>query len=443
MTKKPVIEEWYQDVPRSIRGAVLGGTAIALVIFGGFGSWAGTAPLSAAIVAPGSFMVTGRNKQVQHLEGGIIDRILVAEGEHVTKGQTLVLLDETRPRMDVRRLSLRLALLQAKSARLQAMMRGDKEVNFSGIRVEAEDSSEKERIIAAQNSVFHADLAGLEGSVAIVERNRDSLDARLRGAQAQKKSAERQKVLIAEEYVGKKKLLDQGLYRRSDLFTIERAAAEVEGLMGKIESDIGDFQSQIERLNGQIEQVHKEFRQKAADEVQTVFADIDDIHEQLMNARSVLGRVDVRSPVSGILVKMNYHTSGGVIEAGSTIAEILPDGEKLLIETVIDPHDVDDVRVGQHASVRLMSFNQRTTPQLRGELVYVSADTVSDPRAGRNENVYIARIALGPAQRQRVAQLKITPGMPADVFIETSSRTFLEYLIKPINDSMSRAFREK
>ncbi|MEO9959827.1 MAG: HlyD family type I secretion periplasmic adaptor subunit, partial [Nisaea sp.] len=99
MTKKPVIEEWYQDVPRSIRGAVLGGTAIALVIFGGFGSWAGTAPLSAAIVAPGSFMVTGRNKQVQHLEGGIIDRILVAEGEHVTKGQTLVLLDETRPRM--------------------------------------------------------------------------------------------------------------------------------------------------------------------------------------------------------------------------------------------------------------------------------------------------------------------------------------------------------
>jgi HlyD family secretion protein len=351
-------------------------------------------------------------------------------------------MDETRPRMDVRRLSLRHALLKAKSARLQAMMRGDKDVDFSGIAVEAEDNAEKERIIAAQNSVFKADLAGIDGSVEIVQRNRDSLEARVRGAQAQKTSAERQRVLIEEEYVGKKKLFDQGLYRRSDLFTIERAAAEAEGLIGKIESDIGDFQSQIERLNGQIQQVHKEYRQKAADEVQTVLADIDDIAEQLMNARSVLKRIEVRSPVSGILVKMNYHTSGGVIEAGSTIAEILPDGETLLIETVVDPHDVDDVRVGQHATIRLMSFNQRTTPQLDGEIVYLSADTVSDPRIGHNDNVYIARIALRRDQRQRVAQLQITPGMPADVFIKTSSRTFFEYLFKPVSDSMNRAFLE-
>ncbi|SMC98314.1 HlyD family secretion protein [Fulvimarina manganoxydans] len=443
MTKKLHVEEWYQDVPRSIRGAVIGGTVVVVIIFGGFGSWAATAPLSAAIVAPGSFMVTGRNKQVQHLEGGIVHRILVEEGEHVQEGQNLVLLDETRPKMDVRRLSLRLALLDAKSARLQAMMLGTVDVDFSNVTAEVEDQTERNRIVAAQRSVFQADLAGLQGSIAVIERNRDSLKARLKGAMAQKAAAERQLALIAEERAGKQRLFDQGLYRRSDLFTIERAGAQAEGLIGKLESDIGDFSSQIERLDGQIELVHKEYRQKAADEIQSVLAETDDIREQLMNARSVLERVEIRSPVSGILVKLNYHTSGGVIESGGTIAEILPDRENLLIETVVDPHDIDDVHVGQEASIRLMSFNQRTTPQLTGKLVYLSADTVPDPRAGRAGDVYVARIELGDEDRRKIAKLKITPGMPADVFIQTSSRTFFEYLMKPVRDSMDRAFLEK
>ncbi|HDZ75649.1 MAG TPA: HlyD family type I secretion periplasmic adaptor subunit [Aurantimonas coralicida] len=440
---KEAIEEWYLDVPRSIRRPLLAGALIITAIFGGFGAWAATAPLAAAVVTPGSFVATGRNKQVQHLEGGIIRKILVNEGEHVDKGQIIIILDKTAARTNVRRLTLRLALFEARSLRLQAMMTGSDSPDFSRIHVEDEDIAERERIIGSQRSLFIAETKGLEGNISIAEKNRDSLRSRIQGATAQKQAIETQQSLIAEEMAAKRSLFKQGLYRRSDLFAIERAAAEAAGMLGKLESDIGDFESQVTRLNGQIEQIRQEFRQKATDEVQGVLAEIDDMREQMMSARAVLDRSEIRAPASGILIRLNYHTAGGVIESGKEIAEILPDGDRLVIETVVNPRDIDDVHVGQAAGVRLMSFSQRTTPQLTGEVVYVSADTVSDPRAGKSGDVYIARIALAKDQIDRVSQLTITPGMPADVFIQTATRTFFDYVTKPVRDSMERAFLEK
>lgn len=437
------IEDWYVGVPRSIRGTVISGLALSVVIFGGFGTWASTAPLAAAVVSHGTFVATGKNKQVQHFEGGIIRSILVEEGDRVEKGQPLVLLDETAARTNVRRLLLRLASYRARSIRLQAMISGASTLDFGAIEVDEADRREADRVFEGQRNVFAAARRSLEGQVAVLGRNQESLRRRMEGSQAQYQAVERQGALIRQELAAKTILFNQGLYRRSDLFTVERAAAEAEGALGRIAGELGDMRSQIARLDGQIAQARQEVQQNATQELQGIEADMDDMREQLLAAQSVLGRTEVRAPVSGTLVKLNYHTAGGVVESGRQIAEILPRDEKLVIETLINPTDINGVRQGQPAGVRLTSFNQRTTPQMRGLVTYVSADTVPDPRPGRMGDVYVVRVTLPEHEVERVPGLRVGPGMPADIFVETSHRTFLNYLVKPVQDSMNRAFLER
>ena len=441
--KGEAIEAWYVGVPRSIRGSVMGGAAISALIFGGFGAWAATAPLAAAVVSHGTFVATGQNKLVQHFEGGIIRSILVDEGDRVEKDQPLILLDQTAARTNVRRLMLRLASYEARAIRLQALIGDMPTLDFSPIRVEAEDEAEVERILAGQRNVFRAARLALAGRIDVIERNRQSLERRLTGSQAQRAAVERQQALIRQELAAKKTLFDQGLYRRSDLFAIERAAAEAEGSLGRIAGEIGDMESQIARLAGQIEQARQELTQNATEELQSAQADMDDMREQRLAARSVLGRTEVKAPVSGTLVRLNYHTAGGVIESGRQIAEILPRDEALVIETLVNPSDISQIHTGQTAGIRMTSYNQRTTPQLRGHVAYVSADTVQDPRPGRAGDVYVVRVRLDEHEVARVPHLNVTPGMPADVFIETAHRTFVDYVVKPVRDSMNRAFLER
>lgn len=443
LVPREAIEPWYADVPRSIRRSLVTGFVVGVLIFLGFGTWAATAPLAAAVVSHGTFVATGQNKLVQHYEGGIIRAIMVDEGDQVEKDQTLIVLDETVARTNTRRLMLRLASVEARTIRFQALISDRDELDFSSIRVDAEDEAEVQRIFAGQRNVFRAARLALSSRIDVIDRNRQSLERRAKGARAQRSAVERQQALIGQELAAKRILLDKGLYRRSDLFAIERAAAEAEGALGRIEGEIGDMESQIARLGGQIEQARQEVVQSATEELQAAQVDLDDMREQLFAARSVLGRTEIRAPVAGTLVRLAYHTAGGVIESGRQIAEILPRDEALVIEALINPSDISQIHNGQVAGVRLTSFNQRTTPQLRGHIVYVSADTVADPRPGRAGDVYIVRVRLDEAETARVHDLKVTPGMPADIYIETAHRTFVDYVVKPVRDSMSRAFLER
>lgn len=437
------IEDWYRPVPRAIGRTVTCGLVVVGLFFGGFGTWAATVPLAAAVVSHGTFVATGNNKLVQHLEGGIIQSIMAEEGQKVEKDQLLVVLDETAARTNVRRLLLRIASFEARAARLQVMMLGGRSVDFSHIEADRQDADQVAKIVADQQKVFVAGLAILDAKIGTVEKNRESLESRVDGVKAQLDAVQRQRALIAQELAAKRTLVDKALYRRSDLFAIERAAAEADGVVGKLEGDIGDMQTQMDRLSSQMAQTEDEYRQSAAEDIQGVNSDIDDMREQLLAAQSVLGRTEIRSPVSGTVVKIYYHTTGGVIEGGRQIMEILPSNDKLLVETLIEPNQINNLRIGESAGVRLTSFNQRTTPQLRGIVTYISADTVVDPRPGRAGDVYVARISLGDDQIARIHDVSIAPGMPADVYIETAHRTFVNYLLKPIRDSMSRAFLER
>ena len=433
---------WHDDVPRSVSRHIIFGVVLMLAAFGGFGIWATQAPLAAAVISQGSFIATGRNKIVQHLEGGIIKGIFVAEGDMVTAGQVLVRMDETAALGQERELFLRQARLEVVKARYLAQYEQADELVYPQHLAELRADIEIATMMEGQTLGFNVAMQGLRNDIALLERSIDALAIRASGYVSQLEATQLQLEIMQEELTDKQSLLDQGLIRRTDVNVVRRAIAEAEGQIGRLTAEIAEIEEVRGRYTAQIKQRVGEHRDQALDEVNLAEAELDGIREQVRTAQEVLRRVEITAPVSGTIVRLYYHTAGGVVESGKAIAEILPSDEPLIIEAQIPRTEIDSVKIGFPATIRLSALNQRTTPVLNGTVYYVSADTVSDAGEAAQE-VYVARISIVPQELQRVSGFSPTPGMPAEIMIQTAERTFVQYLAKPIVDSMSRAFREQ
>ena len=436
-------EEWYREVPRSIRTHAIFGITLLAVAFGGFGAWAFRAPLAAAVIAQGSFVATGQNKIVQHLEGGIIDEILVSEGDKVRTGDILLRLDETASLANERELELRQYRLEATEARLLAEYAEDEVLVFPQHLEDLRGEHDMEAILASQTLNFNVSRRALGQDLTLLVRNSDALEVRKVGYETQLASHHRQLALLQEEHAAKARLFEKGLARRPEVIAVERVMVEAEGQIGRLEAEIAEIDQIQRKYEVQIEKARSEYRQAALDELQIVQAELESIREKVRKAQNVRQRSEVVAPVSGTVVRLHYHTAGGVIETGKAILEILPAEKPLVIEAMVSRTEIDSVHTGQMATVRLTSLNQRTTPVLEGEVFYVSADAIAESKDGSVQEVYLARISLPPEQTDRVPGFTPTPGMPAEIMIQTETRTFAQYLAKPITDSMSRAFREQ
>ena len=434
--------EWYAEVPRSIRLQTLVGLALMFVVCGGFGAWAGLAPLASAIIAPGSFVATSKNKIVQHLEGGIIRHILVEEGDHVEKDQDLVQLDETAALANARQLELRQVRLEAILARLQAQARGAEDFSPPDSISGRLDDLEIRAILDSQRENFRSTRLKLDNQLGLLRENASGLGFQLEGIRGQVDAMRRQRAILQSELDVRSSLLGKGIVTRSSISLLERAVADADGDIARLEAEARVSETQIAKYRLEMAQVTDSAQKAAFDEIQSVEAERDSVREQIRNARSVLDRTMIRAPVPGIVIRSYYHTAGGVIESGRPIMEILPSDEPLIIEAQVPRMQIDEVHVGQLASIRLSALNQRTTPILEGTVIYVSADAVTASMASPNKDIYVARVEIPTVQLQRVKGFSPTPGMPAEILIQTHERTFFEYLAKPITDSMARAFRE-
>jgi HlyD family secretion protein len=434
--------EWYSGVSRSIVPQTIVGVLLILAGFGGFGTWAFTAPLAAAVIAQGSFVATGENKIVQHLEGGIIKDLLVREGDRVEAGQDLVLLDETAAMVDVQQLRLRQARLEAVLARLHAEAQGWRV--YTPPRVEGREASDPDivAIHESQRQTFEASLLRLESELGLVRQNISALEYRRAGRVSELAALDRQIASLREELEAKSSLLAKGLTTRPVVAGLERSIADGEGDVARVEAEISEIDAQVEKHRQEMLQMENALRQSALKEAQALEAELDGVREQILKARSILVRTSVVAPVAGTVVRSYYHTSGGVIESGKPIFEILPSDVPLIIEAQIPRMQIDEITHGQAASVRLTALNQRTTPMLIGEVVYVSADAIAAGSGSTVKEVYLARISISPEEMSRISGFQPTPGMPAEILIQTQTRTFYEYIAKPITDSMTRAFRE-
>ncbi|WP_424942675.1 HlyD family type I secretion periplasmic adaptor subunit [Aliiroseovarius crassostreae] len=435
--------QWYDDVPRSVTKYIIFGLSLMIFALGGFGVWAFRAPLAAAVISQGSFVATGRNKIVQHLEGGIIKQIHINEGDRVEAGQIIVTLDETSAMASQRELFLRKVRLEASEARILAEYDGEDRLVFAEELELMRSDFEVATILDSQKISFDVAVQGLRNDIALLERNIEALGMRSAGYATQLASTETQLSILMEDLESKEQLLNKGLVRKVEVSSIRRAIAEAEGSIGRLEAEIKEFDQVSQKYQAQIDQTISRYRRSALDELQKVQAELESVREKIRKAQSVLTRAEVRAPVAGTVVRLHYHTEGGVIESGKAIAEILPSDQPLIIEVQVPRTDIDSVKTGQHATVRLTALNQRTTPVLDGEVYYVSADTIPDKTSGVVQEVYLARVSIPSSELQRVPGFSPTPGMPTEIMIQTAERTFFQYITKPITDSMTRAFREQ
>ena len=440
--------EWYADVPRSIRKHAIVGLTVVGVCFGAFGAWGALAPLAAAVITQGSFVATGQNKIVQHLEGGVIREIKVREGEKVEAGQVLMVLEDTTPKAELRRLVLREARFEAMRVRLQAEAERKTELVWPATFQRSLDDPEMSSMLEAQMSTFLARQNNIQSEVASQQESINALMQRVEAGKIQIANVERQAALFNEEIGTKSQLVNSGLSRRSELLTLQRAHAGSSGEIGRLLGEVGDARDRIARAREQINGVYSAAVKTAMEQLHETLSELQDVRERIRSAQAVLGRIQVVAPVNGVVVKMRYHTAGGVVEAGRSILDLLPVDENLLIEVKVRPQDIDHVKLDQEATIRFAFMNARSTPMVTGTVTYISADAVPDRAGfnasldGTNKDVYLARVRLDEGEIAKIPGFRAMAGMPVEVFIRTGDRTFFEYLTKPITDSFARAFRE-
>jgi HlyD family type I secretion membrane fusion protein len=446
----PSMDTWYRGVPRSTRIPTVIGFSVLFLWLAGFGAWAAIAPLASAVVTSGYFVAIGQNKQIQHLEGGIIRELLVKEGEIVEPDQNLVRLDDTSAKSKLRRLVLRKYRLIATSGRLNAELASAAQIALPPeLKAHLADPAVR-AIVEAQALELKARRSSLEGQEEVLRKEIAGLQESIRGYQAQVTANESRTALFREELEAKNTLMEKQLVKRSEILALMRSEAGLAGELGELLGRIGDAKEKIARAEQQIVQLRTAATQKAIEELHTATAELDDVQEQILAAHDVVERADVRAPVRGIVVKLHHHTAGGVVAAGGILMELLPINDELMIQARIKPTDVAHVREGQHALVRLSALNQRLTPMVEGSVTYLSADAVADQVVGRPQDQeaakgvsFVVRVRLDQKDlAAKVEGFQPTPGMPADLFIETGERTFFDYLMRPLLDSFLRAFRE-
>jgi HlyD family secretion protein len=308
-----------------------------------------------------------------------------------------------------------------------------------------------ELIFQAQETEFKARRTSLLGQEEVLRKEIAGLLESIRGYQAQVDSNHARLALFDEELKAKNTLVDQQLIRKSEILALRRSEVSLSGELGELLGRIGDAKEKIARAEQQIVQLRSTAIQKAIEELHKAQSELDDVSEQIGAVQDVVQRIDVKAPVRGTVVKLNQYTVGGVIAPGGNILELLPSNDELIIEARVNPSEITHVRPDQHALVRLTALNQRLTPMIEGKVIYLSADIVPEHSSRRpNEaemNVrrdsFVVRVRLDEEDlRRKLENFRPTPGMPADIFIETGQRTFFNYLMRPVSDSLSRAFRE-
>lgn len=430
----------FPELQTHARGPIMAGLIIIGVMFGGFGVWSAVAQLDSAVVAHGVVAVEGRRKVIQHLEGGIVADILVADGEKVEKDQVLVRLDPVRPRANLQIVRGQLDAAMALEARLTAERLGSPGIDFPPALLERLTEPEVADAIQGQIVLFEARREAQNGQTEVLESRILQLQEEIRGLTEERAANVRQMAILKDEIAGIEDLVGRGLVARPRLLALQRAVANLEGENARLSGNIARQQQAIGEARLQIISIKNQFREDVANRHRETEAQIFDLRERYTAARDIVDRIDLRAPHDGYIVGLRAHTIGGVIRPGDTIMEIVPTGEELVLEVQVRPEDVDNVTVGQEADVMLTAFKMRTTPTVPGTVVTVSADRLIDERSGAP--YYLAKVLIDKDALARLEHVTLQPGMPAEVFIKVGLRSPLNYMIEPLTDSMRRAFRE-
>jgi HlyD family secretion protein len=414
---------------------------LAITLFGGvFGLWSAYAPLAEAAIAVGEIRAEGQRRTIQHLEGGIVRDILARDGDRVQAGQVLLRLDSIQAAAQAESLRAQRYALLAQEARLIAEAEGQPAIVFPRDLLLAADPRAEEAM-AGQRALFAARAAAFTAQMAALSARREQQEATLGALAAQRESQGRQLELIRQEEENVRRLVAQGLERLPRLFALQRQMAALEGNSADLEAQSARVQAAIAEIEGERARLAQTRRAEIATELREVATRLADVTERLRAAEDVSNRREVLAPEDGIILHSRIFTRGAVLRPGEPAMELVPARDRLLVEVQLSPADIERIRPGLPAEIRLPAYRQRLAPYLAGEVVEVVADVTHDERRGIA--YYRVRIAIPEEQLARLPGGPLRPGMPAEALILTGERSLARYLLQPLLDSFHRAFRER
>jgi HlyD family secretion protein len=421
----------------------LAGTAFGLVVvfIGGFGAWSAVAPLESAAIAVGSVEAETSRKTVQHLEGGIVIKILVKDGDVVKAGQPLIQLDDTKARASAQALRGQLQEAQAREARLLAERDGRDTIQFPlSLRQASEKDPALADVLVGQRRIFDSRRQLYHSQLAVLAQRQQQISRQMLGLKYQVNAAEKRADIIRKEMESIAPLVAKGVIAQPRKLSLEREQAEIEGRRGQAQEEMARAEQGVGEANAQILKLRSDRDAEIAQSLREAQALIFQLSERSEAAEDVLARTLVRAPEDGIVTDLRIRTPGGVVAEGQPLLDLVPKHDRLIVTAQVRPDDIDVVHPGLPAQVRLMPYKHRRVPPVQGTLTYVSADRMIDKTTERS--YYTARIRLDEASLAALPGIEMMAGMPVEVLIKTGKFTAAGYMMRPVMNSFDRAFRE-
>ncbi len=417
------------------------GIVTLVVLVGGFGTWSVTSQIAGAIVSPGLIEVAQNRQVVQHPDGGVVAEINVTEAQSVKAGDLLIRLDGSLLTSELSIVETQLYEALARRARLEAERDDSAVPVFSDDLIAiADDRPDVAEQIEGQRRLFLARRESFARQSEQLEKRGLQIVAQIEGVVAQSNALATQLDLIRKELADQQALLEKGLSQASRVSALQREEAQLQG-------DAGELTASRAQAEGRATEVDLEVLRLAAvrrEEANTQLRDLGPQELELAERRRALieriTRLEIRAPVSGLVLDLQVTTPRAVLRAAEPVLFIIPQDRPLVIAARISPLHVDEIHVGQKVRLVVVAFSARTTPELTGHVANISADALTDPRT--QASYYRAEILLDSGEIAKLDGQTLLPGMPVEAFIETGARTPMAYLLKPFTDYFTRAFRE-
>lgn len=427
--------------PRSVGWYINAGTIIILAFFGGFGSWAALGKMEGAIIAPGIIKVEKNRKEIQHLEGGIVQNIWVKNGDRVTKGQKLVTLKNTTVRSNVDMLKGQRYVALAHKARLESERDLKEKIDWPHELLAKRHDPVIKEIMDATNEIFLSQRESLKGQTTLLKTQIQQILQQVGGLKKQALAIKSVIEALKEELVAKRELLEERFLDKPAVLALERELADRQGDQSSIDGQIAQNMERITEIRVRINDLKTKYVERAVNQLSQNQATLFDLEDRLRPLVDAQTRLDITAPSAGVVVDMQVFSPGSVVKPGEVLMQIVPEDEPLIIECSVRPVDIAKVHVDQDARIQLNAFNRNEVDPVDGKVIYVAADTVFERTPYGEQYVYRVNITL---DRNQVAKQDITlsPGMPTTVFLNTGERTFLNYISEPLIENFRRALKE-
>ncbi|MDZ5762060.1 putative AprE family type I secretion periplasmic adaptor subunit [Candidatus Cyrtobacter comes] len=429
-----------RELKSQVKKPVIFGALVLAGALGFFVLWGGVAPLDSAVVAEGTIIVSSEHRMIQHLEGGVIKEILVKDGDTVKVDQPLIILNDTQIKASVGMILSQLQFAKIVEQRLIAESQDMEHVDFSPSIIEGSDDMEVKVFMQNQESIFALNKASVKGAIDVETQKVMQKEAEIRGLQARMSTYEENLKIVKEQLSIVNGLQKQGLDTRVRLLDMMQKLDQFTGSIAEIHANMGRAREEIAEAELNKVRIVIDFKQRNAERFRENHSTVLDLEQKLSANRDILSRTVIRSPSSGMVTTLMYHTPGGVIQPGTKIMDIVPQDEDLIIEAYLLPQHVESIHPGLKMKVQLNAYKSRLVPRVDATLTYVSPDKIVTERG---EQFYKLRAVLDHEVIKRInADIKLFPGMPVTVFVVKGERTVLQYLLSPIIDSFHRAFKE-